>query len=147
MVLVETALVAAVAYLAVSQACRPAGAAAQLRRTVQFLIAKAFLMTPWSEPSHFAVLPMVVKQAETAAPELGRGEITSAFGAIENLLSVATPVLWASTYAFFVQGQHSAATLPLLLGPGGHFILAAGLRCISSLVLSTCDDKLLFLGN
>eukprot|EP01043_Picozoa_sp_COSAG02_P045271 COSAG02_NODE_4124_length_5744_cov_7.379451_2_plen_94_part_00 len=93
------------------------------------------------------MLPLVVKQAETAAPELGRGEITSAFGAIENLLSVATPVLWASTYAFFVQGQSSAAMLPLLLGPGGHFMLAACLRCISSLVLSTCDDKLLFLGN
>lgn len=104
-------------------------------------------MTPWSEPSHFAVLPLVVKQAETAAPELGRGEITAAFGAIENLLSVVTPVMWATTYAYFVQGQQSAAMLPLLLGPGGHFILAACLRCTSSLVLSTCDDKWLFLDN
>lgn len=142
---VEAALVAAVAYLGVSQACRPVGAAAQMRRTLQFFLAKAVLMTPWSEPSHFAVLPMVVKQAQTAAPELGRGEITSAFGAVENLLSVATPVLWATTYAYFVKGQHSAAVVPLLLGPGGHFILAACLRCLSSLVLSTCDDSLLFL--
>jgi MFS family permease len=58
-----SSLVAAVAYLAVSQACRPAGAAAQMRRTVQFLVAKAFLMTPWSEPSHFAVLRELVVAA------------------------------------------------------------------------------------
>ena len=29
----------------------------------------------------------MVKQAETAAPALGRGEVTAAFGAIENLLN------------------------------------------------------------
>ena len=40
-----------------------AAAVAQLRRTIQFLIFKAVLMTPWSEPARFAVLPMVVKQA------------------------------------------------------------------------------------
>jgi hypothetical protein len=46
-------MVAAVAYLGVSQSCRPAGAVAQMRRTVQFLIFKAVLMTPWSEPASF----------------------------------------------------------------------------------------------
>ena len=79
-----SSLVAGLGYLAISQACRPAGGAAQLRRTVQFLLAKTVLMTPWSEPSHFAVLPMVVKQAQAVAPTLGRGEITSAFGAMEK---------------------------------------------------------------
>ena len=54
-----SSLAAAVAYVGVSQACRPVGPAFQMRRTVQFLITKAVLMTPWSEPSHFAVLPMV----------------------------------------------------------------------------------------
>ena len=91
----------------------------------------------------------MVKQAETAAPGLGRGEITAAFGAIEYLLSVITPMVWAQSYAYFVKhsvgGGTSPQALALLLGPGGHFILAAVLRCLSSLVLSTCDDKLLYL--
>ena len=61
------------------------------------------------------------------APELGRGEITAAMGALENLISVVTPVIWATLYAYFMShqpGSPDATTVALLLGPGGHFILA-----------------------
>lgn len=80
-----SSLAMALAYVGLSQSCRPAGQAAQLRRTVQFLLFKTVLMTPWSEPARFAVLPMVVRQAQAVAPRLGRGEVTAAQGALENL--------------------------------------------------------------
>ena len=70
-------------------------------------------------------------------------------GALENLISVITPVICATLYACFMNRQPgvsaNASTLALILGPGGHFILAAVFRLLSSLVLSTTDDKLLFI--
>jgi hypothetical protein len=48
-------LLAAVAYVALSQSCRPLQAP-HWQKVAQFCVAKCVLMTPWSEPARFAIL-------------------------------------------------------------------------------------------
>ena len=55
-----------------------------------------------------------------------------------SILSVATPMAWAALYRFFLS---DANALAVLCGPGGHFIVAAAIRVVSSLVLSTCPSE------
>ena len=84
---------------------------------------------------------MVIKQAQAVAPHLGRGEITGAMGALENLLQIVSPMIWAASYRFFLRAD---SRLALLAGPGGHFVLAAAVRAVSSAILATTPPSALF---
>ena len=59
----------------------------------QFCVAKAVLMTPWSEPARFALLPMVVKQG-TACTSAGQGEINAAFQSVTSITQIFMPACW-----------------------------------------------------
>jgi hypothetical protein len=139
-------MAAAVAYFGLSQSCRPAGAAHQLQRTLQFCACKLILMTPWSEPSFSAIGPMIVKQG-LAVSDAGRGELSAAYDGLASLIGVFSPFLWAGLYTFFA--GHEAAGLRGLLarsfGPGGHFIVAGLLRLASAAVLRSVKAADLFI--
>ena len=139
---------AAVAYLGLSQSCRPAGAAHQLRRTLQFCACKLILMTPWSEPSFSAIGPMIVKQGLAVSDGAGRGELSAAYDGLASLIGVFSPFLWAGLYTFFAAGQEAVGlrgVLARLLGPGGHFVVAGLLRLTSAAVLHSVKASDLFI--
>jgi MFS family permease len=112
---------AAFAYFGMSQSCRPAGASHQLRRTVQFMLCKLVLMTPWSEPAFSAAGPMIIKQG-SAVTDCGRGTLTAAYDGLASAIGVVSPIMWASLYTFFQAGQDAegirwvVACLSLLVG-------------------------------
>ena len=64
-----------------------------MRLAVQYVLAKCLLMTPWSEPARFAILPLVVKQG-LAVTTAGRGEINAAFESLASITQVFMPAVW-----------------------------------------------------
>lgn len=131
---------AALAYVLVGQAWRPASAA-KGRRIAQYFLAMTLLQSPWSEPSFFCIQPMVVKQAlhETDA---GNGAINAAYGMVEAILGAIGAALWGVLQRFFVGGS---APHWLRWGPGGHFAVCGIVRLLGAIILRTTPDKQLFL--
>ena len=131
---------AALAYVLVGQAWRPAGAD-KLRRVGQYALCMALLQSPWSEPSFFCIQPMVVKQAlhQTNA---GKGQITAAFGMLEAVLGAGGALLWGVLQRFFIS---NGAPWWLAWGPGGHFAVCGLVRLLGALILRTTPDKHLHL--
>ena len=96
-------LVAAAAYVILSQACRPVGAPGW-RLAVQYVAAKCLLMTPWSEPARFAILPLVVKQG-LAVTTAGRGELNAAFEGLTSITQVFMPAVWVFLFRLCYEAQ------------------------------------------
>jgi len=129
-------LIAAVAYTLLSQACRPVGAPG-MRLAVQYVLAKCLLMTPWSEPARFAILPLVVKQG-LATTTAGRGEINAAFESLASITQVFMPAVWVFLFRLCYEAKGGSA-LVALVGPGGHFLVAAVVRMLGRQIVCSID--------
>ena len=70
-------LLAAVCYVAMGQACRPASAT-PLRKAAQYIIPAMLVSHSWTEPSTFAIRNMVIKQG-TVVTSAGKGELSAAY--------------------------------------------------------------------
>lgn len=135
-----SSIFAAVAYVLVGQAWRPASAT-KGRRIVQYFLAMTLLQSPWSEPSFFCIQPMVVKQA-LHDTDAGNGAINAAYGMLEAILGAIGAATWGALQRFFVGGS-----IPwwLAWGPGGHFAVCGMVRILGAIILRTTPDEQLFL--
>ena len=135
--------VAALAYFLLGQSWR---GSSQLQMTVQYCVAKVILQTPWSEPSRAAIKPMVLKQGiHVAGPSgVGRGQLSAAYDTIDSVLSATMPLVWGGLFSLLLR-QPADSLIGRVLGPGGHFTIAAIVRLISRQILVSARDEDLFL--
>ena len=66
---------------------------------------------------------IVVKQAIVSCPGSGKGEIAAAFSGLTTLTGIVAPLVWGSLFRHFQ--QHGGNALARVLGPGGHYCIAA----------------------
>ena len=66
---------------------------------------------------------IVVKQSIVSCPGSGKGEIAAAFSGLTTLTGIVAPLVWGSLFRHF---QHGSNALARVLGPGGHYCIAAG---------------------
>ena len=108
-----------------------------MRLAVQYVLAKCLLMTPWSEPARFAILPLVVKQG-LAVTTAGRGEINAAFESLASITQVFMPAVWVFLFRLCYEAKGGSA-LVALVGPGGHFLVAAVVRMLGRQIVCSID--------
>ena len=106
------------------QACRPASASVA-RKALQYVVPAMLVCHSWTEPCTFAIRGMVIKQG-CAVTSAGKGELSAAYEAFNEMVGVFTPMVWAGLFALFARAPPGSALA--LLGPGGHFLVAALVR-------------------
>ena len=89
---------------------------------------------------------MVIKQGiRVAGPSgVGRGQLSAAYDTVESLLSAVMPLFWGGIFSWLLR-QPTDSLIYRVLGPGGHFTIAAVLRLISRQILVGARDEDLFI--
>lgn len=83
---------------------------------------------------------MVIKQGISTTDE-GRGALSSAFDVMVKLAQVPAGLCWAALFSLFANAK--PGSFAAKVGPGGHMIVAAGVRLLAlGLVRCIPEDEL-----
>jgi hypothetical protein len=80
---------------------------------------------------------MIVKQG-LAVTNAGRGEINAAFEGLTSITQLFMPAVWVWLFRMAIEAPpHSAVAR--IVGPGGHFLVAAAVRLLGRAIVRSID--------
>jgi len=134
-----TSLATGVGHIIIGESARPISASV-LQKTIQY--------TSGDVLEHVFTNPlddMIVKQGRVVT-NLGVAQIQAAKDGIGSIIGIVTPVLWSRLFEFFAN-QPQAGIIYLIMGPGGHVVVAGLSRLLAAYSCWRIEDKDLFIAD
>lgn len=89
------------------------------------------------EPARFATSAMIVKQG-LAVTNAGRGEINAAFESLTSITQLYMPAVWVWLFRMAIEAPPESI-ISKVVGPGGHFLVAAAMRLLGRAIVKSID--------
>ena len=89
------------------------------------------------EPARFATSAMIVKQG-LAVTNAGRGEINAAFESLTSITQLYMPAVWVWLFRVAIEAPPDSV-ISRVVGPGGHFLVAAAVRLLGRAIVRSID--------
>ena len=134
-----TSLATGVGHIIIGESARPISASV-LQKTIQY--------TSGDVLEHVFTNPlddMIVKQGRVVT-NLGVAQIQAAKDGIGSIIGIVTPVVWSRLFEFFAN-QPQAGIIYLIMGPGGHVVVAGLSRLLAAYSCWRIEDKDLFIAD
>lgn len=95
-------------------------------------------LSEWvQEPARFATSAMIVKQG-LAVTNAGRGEINAAFESLTSITQLFMPAVWVWLFRVAIEAPPDSL-VARIVGPGGHFLVAAAVRLLGRRIVRSID--------
>jgi hypothetical protein len=89
------------------------------------------------EPARFATSAMIVKQG-LAVTSAGRGEINAAVESLTSITQLFMPAVWVWLFRMAIEAPPDSF-VARIVGPGGHFLVAAAVRLLGRAIVRSID--------
>ena len=112
------------------------------------LVRKSAQFTAGSMLDHVFANPledMIIKQGRTVTDH-GIAQLQAAGQGISSVIGIASPILWSWMFEWFAKQPH-ASTMYLIMGPGGHFVVAGVCRLLAAYSCWRIRDQDLFIAD
>jgi MFS family permease len=133
------ALASGIGHVIIGQSVRP-HSAGLVRKTAQFASGDV-LEHVFTNPLE----DMILKQGRTVTNH-GIAQIQAAGQGIGSIVGIVSPIFWSWLFEFFASRPH-ASTIYLLIGPGGHFVVAGICRLLAAHSCWRIKDEDLFIAD